>query len=176
MNLPNALTVLRMALVPVFALLYAQGEHRWALVVYVAAALTDALDGYLARRLNQITDFGKLCDPMADKLMQLTMLACLAQTRHVSWWVLGFLLVKELYLVVGSVVLLKRKVVVYANRLGKAATVTCVAAILMLYPWHHQDWLSRAGNWLLYLSLALSLSSTISYTARAVRAASQLKA
>ena len=65
-NVPNALTMLRLALVPVFIVVYMTGHPYWALAVYVLASLTDALDGYLARSRNQITGFGKLMDPALD--------------------------------------------------------------------------------------------------------------
>ena len=60
--------------------------------MYVVACVTDAVDGYLARRLNQVTAFGKLMDPLADKLMQLSMMLCLASTGYLPWWVLFVLL------------------------------------------------------------------------------------
>ncbi len=170
MNLPNALTLLRIVLIPVFALLYLKGHPPAAFAVYVAAALTDALDGYLARKLNQITDFGKLADPVADKLMQLTMLACLAATGYVPWWVLGVLAVKELYLMAGSLVLLRQKVVVSANYYGKTATVLSIAAIIFIYPWHKVLWLREAGYWILAASLIVAAISLVVYTSRAVRA------
>ena len=75
-TVPNVLTMLRLVLVPVFAVLFFRGDRKASLAVFIAASLTDLLDGYLARRLNQITDFGKLFDPLADKLMVLTALVC----------------------------------------------------------------------------------------------------
>ena len=80
MNIPNLLTIVRMVLIPVFAGLYAAGRPVAALCVYVAACITDAVDGYLARRWNEVTAFGKLMDPLADKLLQLTMMGCLTLT------------------------------------------------------------------------------------------------
>ena len=173
MNLPNALTVLRLLLVPVFAWLYTTGEIHLALGVYALAALTDALDGYLARKLKQITAFGKLVDPVADKLMLLTMLGCLASTGQVPWWLLGGLIVKELYLMIGSLLLLRRKIVVQANMFGKVATFLGVAAILCLYPWHDIAALTTAGRVLLVISLALAVWSVVAYTVSALRVVRQ---
>ena len=165
MNLPNALTILRMALIPVFAWLYFQGAQVAALAVYVVAALTDALDGYLARKLNQITSFGKLCDPLADKLMQLTMLFCLTSTGYVPWWLLTALLVREGYQVLGAAYLLgRRKVVVSAQMPGKIATCLFIAGILMVYPWHQIGWLSGAGRALLVVALGFAVVSSVCYT------------
>ena len=173
MNLPNALTMLRFALVPVFAWLYANGHPLEALAVYVAAALTDALDGYLARRLNQVTSLGKLLDPAADKPMQLTMLCLLFSSGHVPLWVVVVLGVKELYLAVGSMVLFKRKVVIQANILGKAATLSGILAFLCLFPWHEIHAVSTAGHLLLMVSLVLAICSVVSYSLCASRALKQ---
>ena len=164
MNLPNVLTVLRMVLIPVFALLYTHDMPHMALCVYVLAALTDALDGFLARRLNQVTSFGKLMDPAADKLMQLTMLICLCSSGHVAWWIPVVLGIKEIYLAIGSMIMLKKQMVVSANFYGKAATCLGIAAIMCLYPWHQITWLTQTGQVLLILSLALSLFSGVVYT------------
>ena len=71
-TIPNVLTIIRIILIPVFVVLFFKGHKMAALAVFCAASLTDMLDGYLARKLNQITDFGKLFDPLADKLMVLT--------------------------------------------------------------------------------------------------------
>ena len=75
-NVPNVLTMIRIALIPVFVVLYVNGQQKAALAVFLAASFTDYLDGYLARKLNQITAFGKLMDPLADKIMVLTAFLC----------------------------------------------------------------------------------------------------
>ena len=75
-TIPNILTMSRLAMVPVFVILYLNGKNYWALAVFCIASLTDCFDGMLARKLNQITSFGKLFDPLADKLMVLSALAC----------------------------------------------------------------------------------------------------
>ena len=78
MNVPNALTILRMLMIPLMVYVFNSFGAHWALLVYVVASATDVLDGYIARKYNQITDFGKLMDPLADKLMVLTMLYMLS--------------------------------------------------------------------------------------------------
>ena len=123
-TIPNILTLIRMALVPVFIALYFCGMPIWAFCAYLTASLTDFLDGYLARRLNQITSFGKLMDPAADKLMQLSMLFCLTYTKHLPVWALAVLLGKELIMIsAGWYLLKKRNVVVRANWSGKYMTL-----------------------------------------------------
>ena len=107
LNLPNALTFLRILMIPAVYITYYQlPERRWiALVIYLLASFTDFLDGYLARKWNQITSFGKLFDPLADKLIVLTVLYCLADTDYAPWWVFFLMLGKEILMVLGSLLL-----------------------------------------------------------------------
>lgn len=165
------LTALRVLLVPVFAWLYLNGYSVMGLAVYVIAALTDALDGYLARKWNQITDIGKFCDPLADKLMQLTMLICLVVTGKLAFWIPLALFLREVYQAVGAIYLLRHKrVVVPAQMCGKVSTVLFILGILCVYPWHQLAWLTLFGNGLLILALALALASSVIYTVGAVKA------
>ncbi len=164
LNVPNVLTIIRIALIPVFLALYYTGLRPTAFAVYVLACLTDAVDGYLARRLNQITAFGKLMDPLADKLMQLSMMLCLASTGDVPWWVLIVLLGKEIVMVTGGTLLFKKRDgVVMSNWSGKVATVLLILAILAIFPWHGVEAVSRLGHVLLYAGLAMSLFSMVNY-------------
>ena len=164
MNLPNVLTVMRMILVPVFAWLYSHAAPGWALGVYLLAGLTDALDGYLARKNNQITSFGKLMDPLADKLMNITMLCCLAWDGRIETWVPVAMLIKELTMVVVCAVMFRKKsIVAHANIFGKIATVLFIVAIAVVYPWHSVDWLYRTGRVLIYCAFAASFIAGIQY-------------
>ncbi len=164
MNIPNLLTVIRMALIPVFAALYVADRPVVALIVYVAACITDAVDGYLARKWKQVTAFGKLMDPLADKLLQLTMLCCLALTNYIHWWVLAVMAAKEVFMVIGGTMLLKkRNVVVFANWAGKIATVMVIISVLAVYPWHTVSWLRTAGHVMLDVAVGFSLFAMVNY-------------
>ncbi|MBR5713401.1 MAG: CDP-alcohol phosphatidyltransferase family protein, partial [Clostridia bacterium] len=95
--------------------------------------LTDVLDGYLARRFNWITKLGKLLDPFADKFMLLSVLACLVSIGKLPWFVLVIVVIKEILMVVGGLVMLrKRKVAVYADWWGKVATGLFFASITLM--------------------------------------------
>ncbi len=167
MNLPNILTLLRMGLIPVFAALYYCGMQPLALVVYLLAGATDILDGYLARKWNQITSFGKLMDPLADKLMTLTMIFCLTDTGYLPVWVLAVLIAKELMMVIGSLALLKglkgQKIVVMANWAGKAATAMLIAAVALVFPWHSWEAVRTVGRVLMYFAVGFSLFAMGNY-------------
>lgn len=170
-NLPNFLTLLRILLVPVFVILYFALPHaRWAaLIVFIAAALTDALDGHLARKWGQITWFGKLFDPLADKLMTLSMLFCLCKTGEISVWVPVVFLLREAWMILGASLLFRRGMVVKSDALGKAATLCLVVSLCLVYPWHALEGLRAAGTILLYIAMALSLASMAHYTCAALK-------
>ena len=132
-NIPNVLTMLRLILVPVFALLFIQGHRKAALVVFIVASLTDLLDGFLARKLNQITDFGKLFDPLADKVMVLTALICQGLAGVFPWSAIIIVCCKELVMLLGGVFMLSKNVVVYANYFGKTAQVFFIISLVLSF-------------------------------------------
>lgn len=143
MNVANALTVLRIVLVPFFAVaLLADGGHtvRWRLVatgIFVLAAVTDRFDGHIARRSGLVTDLGKILDPIADKFLVGTALVVLSYLGDLPWWVTVVILVRELGITVMRFFLL-RYLVLPASRGGKAKTVLqSVALGLYLLPLDH---------------------------------------
>jgi CDP-diacylglycerol---glycerol-3-phosphate 3-phosphatidyltransferase len=130
-NIPNGLTLLRLALVPVFVvLLLSDGttSRTAAFVVFGVASVTDLLDGELARRSGMITDFGKIADPIADKALTGSALITLSALGMLSWWVTGVIMVREV-----GVTLLRfwviRHGVIAASRGGKIKTVLQIVAI-----------------------------------------------
>ena len=164
MNLPNTLTLLRLIMVPLFSGLFRSGAYIWALVIFLLAAATDALDGFLARRLHQITNFGKLADPLADKLMTLTMLYNLCHAGYVPTWILVVMAAKELFMVVGgSFLVSRRNVVPYSTWAGKVTTVTFIISIVFVYPWHEYHMLRRVGGVLMTVAVGFALFALVSY-------------
>lgn len=163
MNIPNLLTLLRLFLIPVFYSLYQKDLYLYAMLVFLLASFTDFLDGYLARKWNQITNFGKLADPIADKVMVLTALYCLAADGRIPWFAPAAILAKELLMVAGGAFLLGKKVVVQANIWGKAATFAFIIALALVFPWHGVEFLYRAGNILVILATLLSLWAMVQY-------------
>ncbi len=124
LNVPNILTVIRFLLIGVFVYLFqVPKNYVAAVIVFAVAALTDVLDGYIARKYNQVTDFGKLFDPLADKLMLFAALICLTLAGYLSPIFLIFVFVKDIILIIGSAFLYKKEVVVYAKIWGKLATL-----------------------------------------------------
>lgn len=169
-NLPNALTLLRMALVPVFVALFVLGQEKIALLVFLLASLTDGLDGYLARKNHQVTAFGKLVDPLADKLMVCAALICQGARGVFPWLAILIVMTKELVMIAGGTYLLGRGVVVYAHHLGKAAQFSFILALVFSF-WH-RDFAIRAlplDRVLLWLAVALACAALIEYTVSGVK-------
>jgi len=101
-NVPNALTLLRFALVPVIAWALLRADYALALVLFALSALSDAADGYLARRWNQRTRFGAVADPLADKLTMLTVAVLLAWLGMLPWWFVAAVVGRDLLIVTGA--------------------------------------------------------------------------
>lgn len=122
-TIPNALSMLRLALVPVFLVLIVVGGYVAALVVLVVASLTDLLDGFLARRLGQVTRLGQLLDPAADRLYILAALVGLAANGLVPWWIVVVIVARDVVLLVLAVVLANHGYgPLPVHQLGKVAT------------------------------------------------------
>jgi cardiolipin synthase len=140
MNLPNFLSLLRLLMVPFFPIVYTSDvlyANWFAAGIYLAAACTDVIDGWLARRSNQITKLGRILDPLADKAMAFVVLLTITVAGVVHWWAVAVLFLKELTMGIGAITLFRKKNDVYAAVIiGKSATfiffVTCM--ILTLFP------------------------------------------
>ncbi|XOQ43326.1 MAG: CDP-diacylglycerol--glycerol-3-phosphate 3-phosphatidyltransferase [Clostridium sp.] len=134
MNLPNRLTIARICMVPFFLIVllaqdYISMHYFWALILFVAASYTDHLDGKLARKNNQITDFGKFMDPLADKILVLSALVCFVQFGLADSWVVVIILAREFMVTGLRLIAAERGQVIAANKWGKAKTVSQVVAI-----------------------------------------------
>ncbi len=105
-NIANALTAMRVLLVPLFAYLLISGEFLWALAIFASCGLTDGLDGLLARRLRQRTVVGFYLDPIADKLLMATSFIMLAYVRIVPFWLTILIISRDLFIIIGSVLFL----------------------------------------------------------------------
>lgn len=122
-TIPNVLSMLRLVLVPVFLWAVIAGEYVAALWILVAASLTDLLDGYLARRLNQITRLGQLLDPAADRLYIFAALVGLAANALVPWWIVIVIVARDVFLLILGVVLANHGYgPLPVHQLGKVAT------------------------------------------------------
>ncbi len=119
-NIPNILSVTRICLVFVFIALFFTNHIYAALIIFLLAGATDVVDGYLARRNNWISNLGKILDPVADKLMQFTVLICLCIKNYVPLWFVIPFFVKDIFtLLIGAIVIKRRNVAVVSKWYGK---------------------------------------------------------
>ena len=132
MNLPNLLTLARMCLTPALVLLLSSSAWDVALAVFVAAMATDVLDGYLARSRGLVTDFGRLMDPVADKLLIGAAFVCLAAVDRIDPWAVALILTREVFVSAIRLAARRQDVTISANRLGKAKTALQACAIVAL--------------------------------------------
>lgn len=175
-NLPNLLTFLRILLIPVVLWLLAEGTPRanfWAAVVYGVTAITDFLDGWLARRQNLISVLGKFLDPLADKLLVMAVLVFMVDLGRVPFWAVIIIIGRELSITSLRVIAMTEGVLIAAGQGGKDKTALQMVALLMLIV-HHPYVLSfgfasmevdfnGAGTALLYLSVVLAITSAGEY-------------
>lgn len=168
-RVPNALTVLRFAAIPVFIAIIATAEngHSWAAaIVFAAAGVTDQIDGWLARRWHVESDFGRIADPLADRLMIDVAIVALWLHGRLPWPALAVILFRDVVLVGGYKLLRPRGYQLEVNDLGKVATWGLYASIaLTLAAREGADW----PLWLFWASLALAVVAGIQYLIEAAR-------
>ncbi|GJL57419.1 MAG: CDP-diacylglycerol--glycerol-3-phosphate 3-phosphatidyltransferase [Nitrospirales bacterium] len=165
-NLPNSLTLLRILLIPVFVWFFSESSPDRALaagLVFACAAFTDFLDGYLARKSGQITNLGKLLDPVADKLLVASGLILLVQFQRVAVWLAIVMIAREMIVTGARMVAAKEGFVVPADSLGKFKVIGQIGGILCLIlqgVWIQSEHiLATVGTGLLYIALFFSLFS-----------------
>ncbi len=131
-NIPNILSVIRICLVFVFVALFFTDHVIAALIIFLIAGATDIIDGYLARKYNWITNLGKILDPVADKLMQCTVLVCLYIGKYIPlWFVIPFFLKELCTLLMGFIVIKRRSVTVVSKWYGKFTVCLFYATIAL---------------------------------------------
>ena len=168
MNLPNKLTIARMCMVPLFMIalmMNTPASRLIATVIFALASLTDMLDGQIARKYNMVTNFGKLMDPLADKVLTAAAMICLVELGDLAAWIAVVIIFRE-YLITGlRSVAASENIVVAANILGKVKTVCQMIALmlLMVKPQIIDLCGINIGLWLMYVAVALTIYSGLDY-------------
>lgn len=170
MNTPNKLTVFRVILIPFFMAFYLIGET-WslvaALIVFAVATATDRLDGHLARKNNQITTFGKLMDPLADKILIMSALICFLQrdVRYINAVVIIIILARELIVTGIRLIAVTEDTVIAASIWGKAKTVSQFVLIIGIMVFEiagvFVPFLNTIFNAIILLCVAVAVTLTI---------------
>jgi len=170
LNVPNALTVARLLLVPIFGYLVLGVEQtesaQWAgAALFLVAAITDLVDGVWARKYGLVTNFGKIADPIADKALIGTALIALSITGEIAWWVTGVILFREIAITIMRFWVINHGVIP-ASRGGKVKTVSQIVAIVaFLIP--VSGWVDLVAQMSLGLALALTIVTGIDYALKA---------
>ncbi len=164
LNVPNVLTVVRILLVPVLVVALLEktgGGDLLAAIVFAVASLTDAIDGYLARSRNSVTTFGKLMDPIADKLLIIAALVALVSLNRLDAWVAMVIIAREFAVTVLRVAAgAQQGVVISASSLGKIKTATQVVMVMVLIALHSRPlWV----NLLVYATVLITVLSGADY-------------
>ena len=167
MNTPNKLTLLRVIMIPFFVVCMlcpiAGKATKWiALALFVVASATDALDGYLARRDNLVTNFGKFMDPLADKLLVCSALICFIELDKIPCWVVIIIIAREFIISGFRLVASDNGIVIAASYWGKVKTI-CQMVMIIVVIADLGGVFGIAEQILIYLSLILTVVSLIDY-------------
>lgn len=165
-HVPNALTIIRFLLIPFIVINIFSGNFIIAFIFFTVSGITDIADGCIARKFNLISNFGKLMDPLADKLTQIATIASLTLKDIIPIWILAIVLLKELIMIAGASFLYGKDVVVYSKWYGKLATVLFYLAIvfsLLINQFNLESIWSNLDLWLFYLALFATVFSLVMY-------------
>ncbi len=163
MNLPNKLTIARIIAAPVYVILYALEWYIPAFIVFVAASLTDMLDGRIARARGLVTNFGKIMDPLADKILVYSAFCMFIDKGIVPGWMLIIILAREFAVSGMRTVAASEGKVIAAGMTGKIKTVLQMFAVLFLILESYSNVLSIIGRVLLWASLVMTVVSGAEY-------------
>ncbi len=168
MNLPNQLTIIRILLIPVFLLFLfiTGGIFRFLpLIIFIGAAVTDTIDGHIARRDNLITDFGKFMDPLADKLLTASAFIAFVEIGYLSSWIVILIISREFLISGFRTIAASKNVTIAANMWGKVKTVfqmVLIVVILMDYT-SYMGFISFLINPLIIITVLMTVISGATY-------------
>lgn len=184
LNLPNLLTMMRIAAIPLLAALLMSPSRTagfWAAALFSLASITDWLDGYLARRMGIVTIFGKFLDPIADKLIVMAVLIMILPFNRVPAWMVLVILGREIIITGLRGIASTEGIVIQASDLGKYKTIFQIVAIIALVLHYNYNWffgishelltvnMHNVGMFFLWIATALTVWSGIDYLARFIK-------
>ncbi len=160
--IPNTLTLLRLIIVPFLGYFIYCEKYTTAIILFAIGGFTDVLDGYIARKYNLVTKWGKVFDPLADKLMQITALVFLVLHKFIPLVVLVIVLIKESLMLIGGIMVYKKgRTVIGANWYGKLATVIFYFAILSTIILKNVAGDSGYASTAIYVAIGLAVLCTL---------------
>lgn len=162
-HVPNILTIIRFIFIPFILLAIIHDEYLLAFILLTSSAITDILDGYIARKFDFITNFGKLIDPLADKSTQISILATLVFKGIIPVWILFVVFIKEFIMIAGASFLYGKELVVSSRWYGKLATICFYIAIVSSLAIRYFHLAFSFDQYIYYLSLLITFLSLIMY-------------
>ena len=159
-NVPNILSFVRLLLVPIFVISFFLINKYLALGIFILASLTDLLDGYIARHYNAITEFGKVLDPFADKLMKMSALICLTIAELLPLWVTILMIVCDIAMIISGLCIYKKNITIQSNWLGKAGTLIISIGVIMSF---FTEWLGNTNVYVVYFGIAVAIIAGLNY-------------
>lgn len=163
MNLPNKLTLIRILLVPVTMALMLTNHFYWALGVFIVASITDFFDGYIARKYNLVTSFGKIMDPLADKILVFGALLCFVEMGFVPAWCVAVILAREFFVTGMRVVAVDKGKVIAASWWGKIKTNVQIFAVIIGFLTFAAEGYVLIGQIAVYIATAFTAASWVAY-------------
>jgi len=169
MNLANTVTIIRIVLVPIFLVILLTEMHNkeiFAFLVFVIAAVTDAIDGYIARKYNQITELGKFLDPLADKLLVAAALMALVSLDLVETWIASVIILREIFITTFRFYFLVRDSGFSASWLAKRKTtfqLVAIGILILCEKMPYRDTFYLLGTVTLYIAAFLTVYSGVAY-------------
>ena len=159
-NVPNILSFIRLILVPIFVVSFFVINQYLALAIFVIASITDIIDGYIARHYNAITEFGKVLDPFADKLMKMSALISLAIANLIPLWVAILMIVCDLAMIISGLCLYKKKITIQSNWIGKAGTFVISLGVVLSF---FTQWLGDTNVYVIYAGITIAIIAGLDY-------------
>lgn len=179
MNLPNKITIFRVVMIPIFLIfLLVPGipyGNYIATAVFVVACLSDALDGYLARKYHLVTNFGKFMDPLADKLLVCSALICFVELSYMPAWVVVVIIAREFIISGFRLIAADNGVVIAASYWGKFKTIAQMITCILLIAQLPFAWILPVEQVFIYLALVLTVISLCEYIWKNRRVLSETK-
>lgn len=166
MNIPNRLTMLRILLIPPFIVLLLNGYYYTSGIIFIVASATDTLDGHIARKHNLITNFGKIMDPLADKLLVTSAMICLVQLGEVAGWMVIVILAREFIITGLRAVAAGEGIIIAAGNSGKIKTVLQMVAlsVILFRNWPFALFTKLpVGDYILWIAVVATVYSGLEY-------------
>ena len=162
-HVPNILTLFRFILIPFIFISITNEQYLTAFIILTISGITDILDGFIARKFNFITNFGKLIDPLSDKATQICVLLALVLNNIVPLWILFIVFLKELIMIAGASFLYGKELVVSSKWYGKVSTVLFYIAIVSSLAIRYFNISIQFDTYIYYLALLMTLFSLVMY-------------